>query len=170
MECHHVVPLHEAGEGRTKLNDLALICANCHRMIHRCAPWPTPDKLRFSSTHAEIGRLPHKRSVYFFYESFSFHVFLMELQSIHKGRAVAETTCLKPATEPLSCAVAQRVGLSYIHHVKQLTVRLMGGPHRDVGRPSLSLIAPCSKRPTGSPYTVNVASPVINLRSDQLLC
>lgn len=46
VECHHVVPLHEAGEGRTKLSDLALICANCHRMIHRRAPWPTPAELR----------------------------------------------------------------------------------------------------------------------------
>ncbi|MFE4059810.1 HNH endonuclease [Streptomyces sp. NPDC059096] len=46
IECHHVVPLHEAGEGRTKLSDLALICANCHRMIHRRAPWPTPLELR----------------------------------------------------------------------------------------------------------------------------
>ncbi|MET7610461.1 HNH endonuclease [Streptomyces seoulensis] len=46
IECHHVVPLHEAGEGRTRLSDLALICANCHRMIHRQAPWPTPSELR----------------------------------------------------------------------------------------------------------------------------
>ncbi|MFF5182258.1 HNH endonuclease [Streptomyces sp. NPDC000345] len=46
IECHHVVPLHEAGEGRTRLKDLALICANCHRMIHRRAPWPTPGELR----------------------------------------------------------------------------------------------------------------------------
>lgn len=46
IECHHVVPLHQAGEGRTKLSDLALICANCHRMIHRKAPWPTPAELR----------------------------------------------------------------------------------------------------------------------------
>ncbi|MFF7529630.1 HNH endonuclease [Streptomyces bobili] len=46
VECHHVVPLHEAGEGNTKLSDLALICANCHRMIHRRAPWPTPGELR----------------------------------------------------------------------------------------------------------------------------
>ncbi|MEE4540642.1 HNH endonuclease [Streptomyces sp. V4-01] len=46
IECHHVVPLHEAGEGRTKLSDLALICANCHRMIHRHTPWPTPNELR----------------------------------------------------------------------------------------------------------------------------
>lgn len=46
VECHHVVPLHEAGEGTTKLSDLALICANCHRMIHRKAPWPSPSELR----------------------------------------------------------------------------------------------------------------------------
>lgn len=45
IECHHVVPLHEAGEGTTKLSDLALICSNCHRMIHRAAPWPTPAEL-----------------------------------------------------------------------------------------------------------------------------
>ncbi|WP_156727561.1 HNH endonuclease [Streptomyces apocyni] len=48
IECHHVLPLHIAGEGRTKLSDLALICANCHRMIHRRAPWPTPGELRAS--------------------------------------------------------------------------------------------------------------------------
>ncbi|MFJ7774603.1 HNH endonuclease [Streptomyces yangpuensis] len=48
IECHHVVPLHKAGEGRTRLSDLALICANCHRMIHRRAPWPTPGELRAS--------------------------------------------------------------------------------------------------------------------------
>lgn len=46
IECHHVVPLHVAGESATKLSDLALICSNCHRMIHRRAPWPTPRELR----------------------------------------------------------------------------------------------------------------------------
>ncbi|MGC9441703.1 HNH endonuclease [Streptomyces sp. WG5] len=58
IECHHVVPLHEAGEGRTKLSDLALICANCHRMIHRHAPWPTPGELRASieQKHADDRR------------------------------------------------------------------------------------------------------------------
>ncbi|MFK4596774.1 HNH endonuclease [Streptomyces pristinaespiralis] len=51
IECHHVVPLHEAGEGRTKLSDLALICANCHRVIHRRAPWPTPSELKAAIDH-----------------------------------------------------------------------------------------------------------------------
>ncbi|MFJ8374087.1 HNH endonuclease [Streptomyces sp. NPDC094461] len=46
LECYHAVPLHEAGQGRSKLSDLALICANCHRMIHRRAPWSAPAELR----------------------------------------------------------------------------------------------------------------------------
>ncbi|MFJ8249869.1 HNH endonuclease [Streptomyces sp. NPDC094466] len=58
IECHHVIPLHEVGEGRTRLSDLALICANCHRMIHRHAPWPTPQELRASieQKHADDRR------------------------------------------------------------------------------------------------------------------
>jgi 5-methylcytosine-specific restriction protein A len=45
-ECHHVVPLHTSAERRTKLSDLILICANCHRMIHRKNPWLKPEQLR----------------------------------------------------------------------------------------------------------------------------
>lgn len=45
IECHHVIPLHASGETRTRLRDLVLICANCHRMIHRRSPWLTPDEL-----------------------------------------------------------------------------------------------------------------------------
>jgi 5-methylcytosine-specific restriction protein A len=37
-ECHHRVPLAELAEGqKLKLSDLAILCANCHRMIHRSA-------------------------------------------------------------------------------------------------------------------------------------
>ncbi|GGH64771.1 HNH endonuclease [Phaeocystidibacter marisrubri] len=36
MECHHRRPLHEIKEEtETSLKDLALVCANCHRMLHR---------------------------------------------------------------------------------------------------------------------------------------
>jgi 5-methylcytosine-specific restriction enzyme A len=36
IECHHLQPLGELSAARvTRLSDLALICANCHRMIHR---------------------------------------------------------------------------------------------------------------------------------------
>jgi 5-methylcytosine-specific restriction protein A len=46
IECHHVVPLHVVGNHRTQLRDLALVCANCHRMIHVRPPWLTPGGLR----------------------------------------------------------------------------------------------------------------------------
>ena len=46
IECHHIVPLHLLGETQTRLRDLALICSNCHRMIHRSRPWVTPEALR----------------------------------------------------------------------------------------------------------------------------
>ena len=35
FEAHHLVPLSKAGERKTKLADLALLCACCHRLIHR---------------------------------------------------------------------------------------------------------------------------------------
>lgn len=36
IECHHTKPLSTLTIGeKTRLQDLALICANCHRMIHR---------------------------------------------------------------------------------------------------------------------------------------
>ena len=35
FECHHVVPLGAAVEVNTKLEDMALLCANCHRLLHR---------------------------------------------------------------------------------------------------------------------------------------
>jgi 5-methylcytosine-specific restriction protein A len=42
IECHHLAPLSDAtGPSKTKLSDLALICANCHRMIHIRRPWLT---------------------------------------------------------------------------------------------------------------------------------
>ena len=46
IECHHVVPLSMAEPGKTRLSDLALLCANCHRMVHRGSPWPSPAGLR----------------------------------------------------------------------------------------------------------------------------
>lgn len=45
-ECHHLIPLSVAGPSRTYLSDLAVVCANCHRMLHRGSPWPTVEQLR----------------------------------------------------------------------------------------------------------------------------
>ena len=46
IECHHTKPVSESTGGRTSLADLALVCSNCHRMIHARRPWLTIDQLR----------------------------------------------------------------------------------------------------------------------------
>lgn len=49
IEVHHVTPLYVSGTRETKLDDLACVCANCHRMCHRSRPgesWRTPAILR----------------------------------------------------------------------------------------------------------------------------
>ena len=45
-EVHHKVPLHVSAETTNGLDDLAVLCANCHRMIHRGPEWLTPAELR----------------------------------------------------------------------------------------------------------------------------
>ena len=46
IECHHIEPLHVGGRKTRRISDLALLCSNCHRMIHTKPPWPTPAELR----------------------------------------------------------------------------------------------------------------------------
>lgn len=45
-ECHHKIPLAESGATKTRLDDLAILCANCHRMIHVRKPMLSVDELR----------------------------------------------------------------------------------------------------------------------------
>lgn len=47
IECHHKLPLSSISRGATtKLADLALVCSNCHSMLHRGRPWPSVEELR----------------------------------------------------------------------------------------------------------------------------
>jgi len=47
IECHHTVPLSQLRpDQRTRLQDLALVCANCHRMLHRPGEQRTLSELR----------------------------------------------------------------------------------------------------------------------------
>lgn len=47
IECHHRKPLSEiVGRRTTSIEDLALLCANCHRMIHARRPWLTVAQLQ----------------------------------------------------------------------------------------------------------------------------
>lgn len=45
IEVHHVTPLHVSGVVQTLLEDLVLLCSNCHRMIHRSG-WLRPEELK----------------------------------------------------------------------------------------------------------------------------
>ena len=47
IECHHTKPVETLGDGTpTKLQDFALLCSNCHRMIHAKRPWLTIAELK----------------------------------------------------------------------------------------------------------------------------
>ncbi len=47
IECHHMVPLSQLRPGQpTRLKDLALVCANCHRVLHRKGEGLTVEALR----------------------------------------------------------------------------------------------------------------------------
>jgi 5-methylcytosine-specific restriction enzyme A len=60
IECHHTKPVATLAEGhRTHIDDLALVCANCHRMIHRCKQWLSVPELKALINHAspvEVSR------------------------------------------------------------------------------------------------------------------
>ena len=45
IECHHRTPLYVTGKTQTRVTDLALLCSNCHRMIHRTKQWLTVEEL-----------------------------------------------------------------------------------------------------------------------------
>lgn len=47
IECHHTLPLATLLPGtKTKLKDLALVCSNCHRMLHRKKKWLSIEDLQ----------------------------------------------------------------------------------------------------------------------------
>jgi hypothetical protein len=54
IEAHHVVPLKSLPEdAETRVEDLRMVCANCHRMLHRGKQWPTVSELTVVVTIAE---------------------------------------------------------------------------------------------------------------------
>lgn len=47
IEGHHTIPISDLkGEVKTKARDIALVCANCHRMLHRKRPWLKMNELK----------------------------------------------------------------------------------------------------------------------------
>lgn len=63
IECHHTVPLSELKPGqRTRQQDLALVCSNCHRMLHRQGKTRTISELR-ELVHTWSGERGKKMAV-----------------------------------------------------------------------------------------------------------
>lgn len=61
IEVHHVLPLHVSGPRETRLEDLAFLCANCHRMCHKShlgTSWRTPAELRSKMTAGKSASDP----------------------------------------------------------------------------------------------------------------
>ena len=47
IEAHHIIPVSDLKHrGKTKIEEIALLCSNCHRMIHRKRPWLALDELK----------------------------------------------------------------------------------------------------------------------------
>lgn len=47
IECHHRLPLNHSSVRRSvRVEDLALVCSNCHRILHRRQPMMSVDQLR----------------------------------------------------------------------------------------------------------------------------
>jgi len=47
IECHHRNPVSKyKGQTKTKLDDLCILCSNCHRMIHHKHPWDSVERLK----------------------------------------------------------------------------------------------------------------------------
>lgn len=46
IEAHHIKPLSDMEEeSETRVEDLVMLCSNCHKMIHRKRPWLSKNKL-----------------------------------------------------------------------------------------------------------------------------
>ena len=47
IEAHHIKPVSEMNQSETtKIEDIIMVCSNCHSMIHRKKPWLNINKIR----------------------------------------------------------------------------------------------------------------------------
>ncbi|PEF41608.1 restriction endonuclease [Bacillus sp. AFS094228] len=47
IEGHHTIPVSELEEEQvTRVEDIAMVCSNCHRMLHRKRPWLNKEALK----------------------------------------------------------------------------------------------------------------------------
>ena len=49
IEAHHIKPISNMEDGeKTKIEDIVMLCSNCHSMMHRKKPWLTIEQLKKS--------------------------------------------------------------------------------------------------------------------------
>lgn len=47
IEGHHTIPISQMETGdMTKIEDIVMLCSNCHKMIHRKRPWLTKEEIK----------------------------------------------------------------------------------------------------------------------------
>lgn len=47
IEAHHIKPVSQMQENeKTKIEDILMVCSNCHSMIHRKKPWLNKDQVQ----------------------------------------------------------------------------------------------------------------------------
>lgn len=47
IEAHHIKPVSTMNDGeKTRIDDIVMVCSNCHSMIHRKKPWLNKDELK----------------------------------------------------------------------------------------------------------------------------
>lgn len=57
IEIHHIKPLSQMrNDERTKIQDIAMLCSNCHSIIHRKQPWLSKEEL-YKIFRARKGKL-----------------------------------------------------------------------------------------------------------------
>jgi predicted HNH restriction endonuclease len=64
IEAHHIVPVSRLdGKTKTRVSDLALVCSNCHRMLHRGRSLSVKELRRLVQKHATGKRVTrtHRR-------------------------------------------------------------------------------------------------------------
>lgn len=56
IEAHHMVPLSEMDDdgGETRIEDIILVCSNCHKMIHLKRPWLRIEEIKSILVKVEI--------------------------------------------------------------------------------------------------------------------
>lgn len=56
IEAHHTIPVSEMKSGhKTKIDDLAMLCPNCHRMAHKKRPWLKMNELKQLKEKKPVG-------------------------------------------------------------------------------------------------------------------